>query len=115
MTVSWALKFYRRELSDSVCLYFPRTYLSVPLEDVSFKKRHQQDTASPHYTHEVRQLLSETYLGRWNGHGRESPCSWPTHSPDLNPLVFSVYIVGKKLQVYVTAVDIRKELCRRIQ
>jgi hypothetical protein len=91
VTVSWALKLCRHELSDSDCLYFARTYFSVPLEDVSFNKRHQQDGASPHYSREVRQLF-ETYPGRWNGRVRECPYSWPTRSPDLNPFdTFCVY------------------------
>jgi hypothetical protein len=46
----------------------------------------QHDGTSTHYSHEVRQWLSENYPGRWIGRGSEASLSWPARSPDLNPL-----------------------------
>jgi hypothetical protein len=64
------------------------TIVSGLLQDVSFSTclhmRFQHNSAPPHYSHEVRQWLSENYSGR----GNEVQVFWPECSHDFNLLDF---------------------------
>lgn len=54
----------------------------------------QQDGAPPHFALAVRQLLDQTFPGRWMGRGsarQPAPIAWPPRLPDLTPLDFSVW------------------------
>jgi hypothetical protein len=44
------------------------------------------DCAAAHFSRAVRDVLTDTYHGRWVGRG--GPTAWPPRSPDLNPLDF---------------------------
>ena len=52
----------------------------IPAENVWF----QQDGAPPHFGIEVRQLLDDTFTGRWIG--RRGPIEWPPRLHGFNPL-----------------------------
>jgi len=71
----------------------------------------QHDGVTPHYTNRVRELLNELFANRRLGRG--GPVAWPPRSPDLKPLDY--YLWGHmKTLVYVTKVDSRAEMRRRI-
>jgi hypothetical protein len=44
------------------------------------------DAVPPRFTYIARNYLEAAYRKRWIG--RQKPASWPTRSPDLNPLDF---------------------------
>lgn len=83
---------------------------SLPLE----KYRscwYQLDGAPAHCTAEVSAELYRLFDDRWLR--RLGPWNWPPRSPDLTPLDF--YLWGKiKEKVYVTPVNCREELERRL-
>jgi hypothetical protein len=83
------------------------------LDGVSFNKRRcmslQHDGAPLHYSHEVRQWLSENYSRRWIARGRKAPVSWPACSP-LDCLW--KYL---KTKIYPSTVDNRKGMWYRFQ
>ena len=56
-----------------------------------------QDGAPPHYANMVRDLLDNTFPGRWIG--RRGPYDWPARSPDLTPCDFFLWGWAKD-QVY---------------
>jgi hypothetical protein len=52
-----------------------------------------QDGAPPHWFGAVRVWLDERFPNRWIG--RDGPISWPSRSPDLTPMDFSVWGIIK--------------------
>jgi hypothetical protein len=70
-----------------------------------------RDGALAHFSHAVRDVLNNTYHGRWIGRGGHT--AWPPHSPDFNPLGF--YLWGQlKTRVYAAPVDNKERLPHRI-
>jgi hypothetical protein len=82
------------------CLNFLRRILRTLLEAASFNTRFhiwfQHDAASPLYSREMGQWLSENDLGCYIGRGGEVPVLWPSRSSDLNPLDLYVGIFENK-------------------
>lgn len=72
----------------------------------------QQDGAPPHYTRAVRELLNNTFPGRWIG--RRGGIEWPSRSPDLSPLDFFLWGYLKN-RVYINRPLTREDLKIRIQ
>jgi hypothetical protein len=67
--------------------------------------------ASAHFSPAVRDVLSNSYHGRWIGGG--GPTAWPPHSPDLNPLNF--YLWGHlETLVYSDTADNEEALSHHI-
>ncbi|KAJ8876244.1 hypothetical protein PR048_024154 [Dryococelus australis] len=62
----------------------------VLLEDVPYLQRlylwFMHDGALVHFPRDARERLTQIFNGRWIGRG--DPVSWPSCSPDLNPLDF---------------------------
>jgi hypothetical protein len=72
---------------------------------------YMHDGAPAHFSRAVRDVLNNTYHGRWVGRG--GPTAWPPLSPDLNPLDF--YLSGHlKAPVYAALVDNEEALHHRI-
>lgn len=57
------------------------------------------DGATAHFSHIVRDVLTNIYHDKWIGRGE--PVLWPAHSPDLSPLNFYLWGHSKAL-IYAT-------------
>jgi hypothetical protein len=68
------------------------------------------DGAPAHFSRAVRDVLSNTYRGRWIGRG--GPTAWPPRSPHVNPL--DLYLWGHlETLVYAAPVDNEEALHHR--
>lgn len=70
-------------------LNYLRMHLIRLLEDepnTRLRARFQHDSALSRYNHEMCQWLLQKYPCLRIGRGRVAPASWPTLSPELNPL-----------------------------
>jgi hypothetical protein len=65
----------------------------------------QQDRASPHFCHQVRNHLNREMVGKWIGRGE--PIAWPPRSPDLTRLDFSCGITWRILSYQVKINDLQ--------
>lgn len=77
---------------DFLVNHLPNLLADVPLNilrDMWF----QQNGCPAHYSRSVREHLNEVYPGRWIG--RSGTISWPARSPDLNPLDFFYWEIGR--------------------
>ena len=63
-----------------------------------------QDEAPPHYLAIVRQFLDVAFPNSWIG--RECPIAWPSQSPDLTPMDFSVWGIVRDIVYQVVPLDI---------
>ncbi|RZC42651.1 DDE 3 domain containing protein [Asbolus verrucosus] len=110
------LHFFRGTLNSTIYLDFLQNRLPLLLDVAPLETRRrmwfQQDGAPPHNVRIVTEHLNERYSNRWIG--RFGSVHWPTRSPDLSPLDFSVWDI---LQSYVYEVQLRtlEELQDRIQ
>jgi len=103
-------------LNGPLYLNFLEETLNELLEDVPLNLRQNmwfmQDGAPPHYSLQVRNYLNRVFPHRWIGRGSEFP--WPSRSPDLNPLDFSIWS-QMKASVYKETANSREELLQKIQ
>jgi hypothetical protein len=75
------------------------------VEDGRARMWYMHDGAQAHFSHVMRDVLSNTYHDRWIGRG--GPTAWPPRSPDLNPLDFYVFVY---LEARVCAAHIDNEM-----
>lgn len=96
-------------------LEFIQNDLNGLLEHVPLQTRRDMwfmhDGAPPHFSLIVRDHLNHIFHNRWIGRG--GPYSWPSRSPDLNPLDFFLWGHLKSL-VYATPIHTRDALLNRI-
>ena len=71
----------------------------------------QQDGASPHTSHEARELLGDIFGENWIG--KYGPQNWPARSPDLTPPDFFLWGYVKD-RVFRSSVNNLTQLKRRI-
>jgi hypothetical protein len=104
-----------RRLTDNHCRDFLLYDLTKLLEDAPLVVRarmwYMYDGASAHFSRAVRDVLNNTYHGRWIGRG--GPNAWLPRSPDLNPLEFYLWEDLKTI-VYAAPVDKEEALHCRI-
>jgi hypothetical protein len=89
--------------------------LSVLLEDVPLHRQHMwfmHDGATPHFLHNTRQHLNQTFGEQWIG--RRATVKWPARSPHLNPLDF--WLWGHlKAAVYSAPINDLEVLQQRVE
>lgn len=66
---------------------------------------YMHDGAPPHIAEEVRDFLSQNFLG-WIGRGNGSVLAWPARSPDFNPLDFFLWGHASNLVYQIRPTDI---------
>lgn len=107
--------FYDGTLTGERYLNFLQNILPDLLEDIPLNERNtmwwQQDGATPHFDHRVRNYLDMIFPERWIG--RNGTINWPPRSPDLTPLDFFLWGYLKGI-VYATPSRDLDDLKRKI-
>jgi hypothetical protein len=106
--------FFDGPLTGQVYLNFLQNILPNLLANANVAIRgmyFQHDGAPPHFLLAVRQHLNNVYGNRWIG--RAGPISWPSRSPDFNPVDYHIWGRLKQL-VYAVNINNRQQLIDRI-